>query len=71
MDSNSYLHMEPWFMGSVSTYRVNKHKDRRDIRQKTASRRPQTTFDRPHTTDIGGKDEGKEGLLIDGYHMRE
>jgi hypothetical protein len=32
------MQIEPWYIGPVPTYRVNKHKDRRDFRQQTADR---------------------------------
>jgi hypothetical protein len=33
------MQIEPWHMSPVPTYRVNKHKDRRDIRHQTADSR--------------------------------
>jgi hypothetical protein len=40
-------------MGPVPKYRVNKHKDRRDIRQQISDRRHQkTTVNKQHTPDM-------------------
>jgi hypothetical protein len=33
------LQIEPWHLGPVPTYRVNTHKDRRDIKRQTADSR--------------------------------
>jgi hypothetical protein len=33
------MQIEPWYLGPVPTYRVNKHKDRRGIRHQTADSR--------------------------------
>jgi hypothetical protein len=47
------MRIEPWYMDPVPTYRVNKHKDRRNIRQQTADRRQTASVNRKHKT--GGK----------------
>jgi hypothetical protein len=37
------MQIEPWYLGPVPTYRVNKHKDRRDISHKKADSRQRSS----------------------------
>jgi hypothetical protein len=55
------LQSKPWYLGPVPTYRVNKHKDRRDIRQQAADRRKTASgsVDREHKTEISKQKERK------------
>jgi hypothetical protein len=44
--------IEPWYLGPVPTCRVNKHKDRKNIRQQTADHRQTVSVNRKHKTKI-------------------
>jgi hypothetical protein len=57
------MQIEPWYLGPVTTYRVDKHKERGDIRQQTTDRRQTAPVNRKHKTEIS-KHKNIKRLLV-------
>jgi hypothetical protein len=55
------MKIEPWYLGPIPTYRIDKYRDRRDIRQQTAYRRQTPTVNRKIMTDISCEEGVEEG----------
>jgi hypothetical protein len=52
--------IETWLMGPVPKYRVNSHKDIRDIRLQIPDRGHQTTVNKQHTPDMRQQSTGSD-----------